>query len=64
MDDEQVEDVEQAEEATQDIVAMVSRHADGSDAQENQTVRLLDEDASNEADEAQLYVGDIKHERK
>ncbi len=40
----------------EDHVAMVSRDADGNDAQPNTTVRILDDDDSAEADEAQLAV--------
>lgn len=37
-----------------DEVAIVSRNADGSDAQPNPTVRILPPEASKEADEVQL----------
>jgi hypothetical protein len=43
-------------EMPEDHVAMVSRDAAGNDAQPNATVRILDDDASTEADEAQLAV--------
>ncbi len=38
----------------EDHVAIVSRNADGSDAQSHKTVRILDPDAAAEADAAQL----------
>lgn len=41
-----------------DEVAMVSRLADGSDAQPNPTGRVLDEKAATEADRAQLAIVD------
>lgn len=41
---------------SEDHVAMVSRNPDGSDAQPNATVRILDADASTEADDAQLDI--------
>lgn len=41
-----------------DEVAMVSRNADGSDAQPHKTVRILDDEAAAEADKAQLDIVD------
>lgn len=44
---------EATEASAVDEVAMISRHADGSDAQPHKTVRIIDADAAAEADEAQ-----------
>ena len=43
-----------------DDVAMVSRNADGSDAQPHKTVRILDRKASAEADKAQARGNSAK----
>lgn len=52
-DSKPASEAQEAKEEPVDNVAMVSRHADGSDAQPHKTVRIIDDDAAAEADRAQ-----------